>query len=82
MSIWIGWFVGPKLVRDEVDLEGHKMSGSLYGFFNFCIKFIVPVAMAFYPLWHGGRFHDNSQTLTKNFGARSLIAARPVCLQK
>ena len=47
MSIWIGWFVGPKLVRDEVDLEGHKMSGGLYGFFNFCIKFIVPVAMAF-----------------------------------
>ena len=47
MSIWIGWFVGPKLVRDEVDLEGHKMSGSRYGFFNFCIKFIVPVAMAF-----------------------------------
>ena len=30
-----------------MDLEGHKMSGSLYGFFNFCIKFIVPVAMAF-----------------------------------
>ena len=47
MSVWIGWFVGPKLIRDEVDLEGHKMSGSLYGFFNFCIKFIVPVAMAF-----------------------------------
>ena len=23
------------------------MSGGLYGFFNFCIKFIVPVAMAF-----------------------------------
>lgn len=47
MSIWIGWFVGPKLVRDEVDLEGHKMSSGLYGFFNFCIKFIVPLAMAF-----------------------------------
>lgn len=47
MSIWIGWFVGPKLVRDEVDLEGHKMSSGLYGFFNFCIKFIVPIAMAF-----------------------------------
>lgn len=47
MSIWIGWFVGPKLVRDEVDLEGHRMSSGLYGFFNFCIKFIVPIAMAF-----------------------------------
>lgn len=47
MSIWIGWFVGPKLVRDEVDLEGHKMSSGLYGFFNFCIKYIVPLAMAF-----------------------------------
>ncbi len=47
MSIWIGWFVGPKLVREEVELEGHRMSSGLYGFFNFCIKFIVPLAMAF-----------------------------------
>ena len=47
MSIWIGWFVGPKLIRDEVDLEGHKMSNGMYTFFNFCIKFIVPIAMAF-----------------------------------
>ncbi|NBI09368.1 sodium-dependent transporter [Colidextribacter sp. OB.20] len=47
MSVWIGWFVGPKLVRDEVELEGHKMGSGLYAFFNFCIKFIVPIAMAF-----------------------------------
>ncbi len=47
MSIWIGWFVGPKLVRDEVELEGNKMNSGLYSFFNFCIKFIVPIAMAF-----------------------------------
>ena len=47
MSVWIGWFVGPKLIRDEVDLEGHKMSNGMYTFFNFCIKFIVPIAMAF-----------------------------------
>ncbi len=47
MSIWLGWFVGPKVIRDEVDLEGHKMNGSLYAFFNFCIKFIAPLGMAF-----------------------------------
>ena len=47
MSIWIGWSAGPKLVRDEVELEGYKMSNGLYGFFNFCTKFIVPLAMAF-----------------------------------
>ncbi len=47
MSIWIGWFVGPKMVRDEVELEGHRMGSRLYSFFNFCIKFIVPIAMAF-----------------------------------
>ncbi len=47
MSIWIGWFVGPKMVRDEVELEGHRMGSKLYSFFNFCIKFIVPIAMAF-----------------------------------
>ncbi len=47
MSFWIGWLVGPKLVRDEVELENHRMSSGLYGFFNFCIKVIVPLAMAF-----------------------------------
>ena len=47
MSIWIGWFVGPKMVRDEVELEGHRMGSKLYSFFNFCIKFIVPIAMDF-----------------------------------
>ena len=47
MSVWIGWFVGPKLVRDEVEQEGHKISNGLYAFFSFCIKFIVPIAMAF-----------------------------------
>ena len=47
MSIWLGWFVGPKLVRDEVELEGNKMSSSLYAFFNFCIKVIAPLGMAF-----------------------------------
>ena len=47
MSIWLGWFVGPKIIRDEVNMEGHKMNGSLYTFFNVCIKFIAPLGMAF-----------------------------------
>ena len=47
MSIWLGWFVGPKLVKDEVELEGNKMSSGLYAFFNFCIKIIAPLGMAF-----------------------------------
>ena len=47
MSVWIGWFVGPKLVRGEAEQEGHKISNGLYAFFSFCIKFIVPIAMAF-----------------------------------
>lgn len=47
MSVWIGWFVGPKVIRDEVELEGHKMSGGMYSFFNFCIRVIAPLGMAF-----------------------------------
>lgn len=47
MSIWLGWFVGPQVVRDEVELEGHKMSNGLYTFFNVCIKIIAPLGMAF-----------------------------------
>ena len=47
MSIVIGWFVRPKLIRDEVELEGHKMSKGLYSFFLICIRVIAPLGMAF-----------------------------------
>ncbi len=47
MSIWIGWFVGPKLIRDEVVQEGNKISDGLYTFFTICIRFIAPLGMAF-----------------------------------
>lgn len=55
MSIWLGWFVGPKVIRDEVELEGHKMSGGMYAFFNFCIRVIAPIGMAFILY---GQLHD------------------------
>ena len=47
MSIVVGWFISPKLIRDEVELGDHKMSSGLYGFFNICIRFIAPLGMAF-----------------------------------
>ena len=47
MSVWLGWFVGPKVIREEVEQEGRKMSGGMYSFFKFCIKFIAPLGMAF-----------------------------------
>jgi len=46
MSLWIGWIVGPKVIRDEVSLEGHQMSSGLYSFFVVCVRFITPLAMA------------------------------------
>ena len=47
MSVLIGWIIGPKIIRDETDLEGNRMSSGLYMFFKICIRFIVPLAMAF-----------------------------------
>ncbi len=47
MSVLIGWIIGPKVIRDEVSLEGHRMSDSLYLFFVICVRFIAPIAMAF-----------------------------------
>ena len=47
MSIVIGWLVRPKLIRNEVELEGHKMSKGLYSFFVACICVIAPLGMAF-----------------------------------
>lgn len=45
MSVMIGWVLGPKFVHDEVCLEGHRFPG--YAFFQFSLRFIVPVAMVF-----------------------------------
>ncbi|MDO4481399.1 MAG: sodium-dependent transporter [Bacillota bacterium] len=46
MSIIVGWIIGPDKVKEEVEINGtHKFAA--YGFFKFCIKFFVPVAMAF-----------------------------------
>ncbi|MCI8914858.1 MAG: sodium-dependent transporter [Lawsonibacter sp.] len=47
MSLLIGWVIGPKTIRNEVELGEHKMSDGLYTFFNICIRFIAPFAMAF-----------------------------------
>ena len=47
MSIVIGWLVRPKLIRNEVEQEGHKMSKGLYSFFVVCICAIAPLGMAF-----------------------------------
>lgn len=47
MSILVGWVIGPKVIRDEVSLEGNTMSDRLYTFFSICIRFVAPVAMAF-----------------------------------
>lgn len=46
MSLWIGWIVGPEVIRDEVSQGGHKMSDGLYSFFIICVRFITPLAMA------------------------------------
>ena len=45
MAVMIGWEVGPKLTLDEV-AHGDP-SEAFKKFFTFCIKFIVPVVMAF-----------------------------------
>ena len=43
MCLCIGWEVGPKVVDDEVTLEGNTFKSK--GFFNICVKFITPIAM-------------------------------------
>ena len=47
MSILVGWVIGPKVIRNEVSLEGNTMGDGLYSFFSICIRFVAPVAMAF-----------------------------------
>ena len=43
MCLCIGREVGPKVVDDEVTLEGNTFKSK--GFFNICVKFITPIAM-------------------------------------
>ena len=46
MSIMIGWEIKPKSLEDEVKTGSNAGSG-LMGFWSFCLKFIVPIAMLF-----------------------------------
>jgi len=43
MSIVIGWVVGPKVVKEEMEASGHK--AKMMGVLNICFKFIVPIVM-------------------------------------
>jgi len=44
MCLMIGWEIGPKVVKDEIEgPEGHKMTA--YGFFNVCVKVVTPLLM-------------------------------------
>ena len=43
MCLCIGWEIGPKVVDEEVTLEGQNFK--LRGFFNICVKFITPLCM-------------------------------------
>ena len=43
MCLCIGWEIGPKVVDEEVTLEGQDFK--LRGFFNICVKIITPLGM-------------------------------------
>ena len=43
MCLCIGWEIGPKVVDEEVALEGQNFK--LRGFFNICVKIITPLGM-------------------------------------
>ena len=43
MCLCIGWEIGPKVVDEEVTLEGQNFN--LRGFFNLCVKIITPLGM-------------------------------------
>ena len=45
MSLMVGWEIGTDKIKEEVEVEGNKFA--FYGFYKICIKFIVPIAMAF-----------------------------------
>lgn len=43
MSLMVGWEIKPKTILDEVEQEGIKCK--FKGFYKFCIKFVIPLAM-------------------------------------
>ena len=47
MSLMVGWFMGPRTIREEISLEGRSFHGGLYRFYSLCIRFIAPIGMAF-----------------------------------
>lgn len=47
MSILVGWFIGPKTIREEVTVEDTSFPKTLYTFYTVIIRFIAPLAMAF-----------------------------------
>jgi NSS family neurotransmitter:Na+ symporter len=47
MSLLVGWKIGPKVIQEEVSLNGHQLKGSLFTFYSFCIRFVAPIGMAF-----------------------------------
>jgi len=45
MALMVGWEIKPKVVLEEI--SEHSKSKAFIGFFKLCIKFIVPIVMAF-----------------------------------
>jgi NSS family neurotransmitter:Na+ symporter len=45
MSVMIGWGLGTKVIKEEVEASGLKMKA--YKFWEICFKFIVPIGIAF-----------------------------------
>ena len=43
MSLMIGWEIKPKTILEEIEQEG--VVCKCKGFYIFCIKFVVPIAM-------------------------------------
>jgi len=47
MSVLVGYFIKPKMVRDEVMVQGNSFGKGMYVFYTFCIRVIAPLCMAF-----------------------------------
>ena len=45
MSVLIGWVWKTKVIKDECELSGQPFKG--YKYFDFCFKYVGPIAMAF-----------------------------------
>ena len=45
MSVLVGWVIGPKLVREEAQVQGQPFGRGLYAFFSFCIRIVAPLGM-------------------------------------